>query len=133
MNDHEQIRRLLAGYCHACDDGDFDRFTDLFTEDATFTVMGNTHRGRVAIRAFMEAAQPPERRGKHIISEPAIELDGDGASARCRTDYAFVARGSDGQSLTVISAGRYVDRLQRGSDRRWRLAERRIVFLGDPQ
>jgi uncharacterized protein (TIGR02246 family) len=133
VNDHEQIRRLLADYCHACDDGDFDLFADLFTEGATFTVMGDTHRGRAAIRAFMEAAQPPERRGKHIISEPAIALDGDGASAHCRTDYAFVGRGSDARSLAVTSTGRYVDRLERGPDRRWRLADRRIVFLGDPE
>ena len=55
----------------------------------------------------------------------------DGATAAVRTDYAFVGRDRQG-NLGVTSTGRYVDRLVRSTDDRWRFASRRIVFLGDP-
>lgn len=129
---HEAIRGLLAAYCRLCDDGRFDEFALLFTADAEFSVMGSTHTGRDAIKSWMEAAQPPERRGKHLISEPGITLVGD-ATATCRTDYAFIGHGSEKGQLVVTSTGRYVDRLERGDDGRWRFAARRIVFLGEDE
>lgn len=126
MTDHEDIRALLVRYCQLCDDGDFEAFAALFDDDATFTVLGETHHGRDQIQAFMAAAQPPEARGKHLISQPLIVLDGD--TATTATDYAFIGRARGG--LAVTSSGRYVDRLVR-RDGRWLFAARQIVFLGD--
>lgn len=125
-SDHEAIRTTLARYCHRCDDGDFERFAELFTDDATFTVLGATQHGREQIRTWIEASLPPEVRGKHLISEPAIELDGD--EARAATDFVFVGRAGDGYAIT--SAGRYLDRMQR-VEGAWRIASREIVFLGE--
>ena len=88
--------------------------------------MGRTYEGRDAIKGFIEKAQPPEQRGKHVAINPLIDVDGDTATAR--TDYVFVGRTADG--LAVTSAGRYHDRLVRDGGR-WRFAERRIVFMGD--
>ena len=34
MKDEVEIHRLLARYCHSCDDGDFDSLIDLFVDDA---------------------------------------------------------------------------------------------------
>jgi uncharacterized protein (TIGR02246 family) len=129
---HEAIRALLAAYCRLCDDGRFDEFAQLFTDDAEFSVMGSTHTGRDAISTWMAAAQPPERRGKHLISEPGITLVDD-THATCRTDYAFVGHGSGERQLVVTSTGRYVDRLRRDDDGQWRFAARRIVFLGEDE
>jgi 3-phenylpropionate/cinnamic acid dioxygenase small subunit len=126
MSDEESVRRTLALYCQLCDDGRFDEWADLYTDDARFSVLGGHHDGRAAIRAFIEAGQPPERRGKHVCANPVVEVRGDEASAR--TDYVFVARADGGFAIT--SAGRYHDRLVRDGDR-WRFAERRIVFLGE--
>jgi uncharacterized protein (TIGR02246 family) len=131
MSDHDEIRTLLADYCRHCDDGRFDLFAQLFTEDAQFTALDVTHTGRAEIEAWMESVLPPPVRGKHMISEPAITLDG-GSGASVRTDYAFIGRAKDG-SLVVTSAGRYLDRLARGDDGVWRIASRRIVFMGDPE
>jgi uncharacterized protein (TIGR02246 family) len=131
LSDHDQIRQLLAAYCQTCDDGRFDDFAQLFAEDAHFIVMGETHVGRAEIQVWMAGAQPPELRGKHMLSEPAIAVADDGASADVRTDYAFVGKG--GGRLTITSAGRYVDRLVRSADGQWRFASREIVFLVDPR
>jgi uncharacterized protein (TIGR02246 family) len=126
----DQIREVLARYCQFCDDGRFDEFAQLFTESAQFAVMGTVHEGRDAIVAFMSAAQPPERRGKHMTSNTVIELDVSGAAATVFTDYVFVGRRKDG-SFALTSVGRYHDRMRRDADGRWRISRREIVFLGD--
>jgi 3-phenylpropionate/cinnamic acid dioxygenase small subunit len=124
--DEEDIRGVLVRYCHYCDEGRFDEWGELFTDDATFTVLGETHQGRETITAWIAAAQPPGLRGRHMLSQPLIEIDGD--TARCWTDYAFVGR--EGSGLTVTSAGRYHDTLVRNGGT-WRFASREIVFMGD--
>ena len=35
---HEQIQHLLRDYCHALDDGDVDRWTSFFQDDATYQI-----------------------------------------------------------------------------------------------
>ena len=117
------IRRLLAEYCQLLDDGHFDQWIDLFTTDIEFAVMGQLFSGRDATRGFIEPSQQADARGKHMISEPLITVEGDTATAT--TDYAFVS-----QALTVMSCGRYYDEIVRQDDR-WRFARREIVFLGD--
>jgi uncharacterized protein (TIGR02246 family) len=117
------VRRTLAQYCQALDDGRFDDWADLFTDDVVFTVMGHRLEGPDAVRAFVEPTQQADARGRHMLSEPVIDLDGD--TARVTTDYAFIA-----PNHRVTSAGRYHDELRREPDR-WRIAVREIVFLGD--
>jgi uncharacterized protein (TIGR02246 family) len=121
---HDAIRATLARYCQFLDDGRFDDWTALFTEDCEFRVMGRHLVGRNALRGFIEPAQTEETRGRHLISEPLVEVDGDRATVT--TDYAFV-----GRDLTVQSAGRYHDVMVCGDDGEWRIFEREIVFVGD--
>jgi len=124
----EGVRRTLAQYCQLCDDGRFDEWAELFTPDASFVVMGRVHTGREAIRAFIEAGQPPERRGKHLCANPLVEIDEQGRRARAVTDYAFVGRVEGGFAIT--SVGRYHDSLVE-RDGSWQFHRREIVFLGD--
>lgn len=123
MTDEDGIRRTIAQYAHLCDDGRFDEWAGLYTEDCRFTVMGQTYEGRDATKGFIVKGQPPEHRGKHICFNSVIDVDGNRASAV--TDYIFI-----GKDKAIISAGRYHDVLVRDPDR-WRFAERRIVFMGD--
>lgn len=117
------MRRVLAEYCQTLDDGRFDEWIDVFTEDIVFIVMGNRLEGRAQVRAFIEPTQQADARGRHMLSEPLIDLDG--GEARVTTDYAYV-----GPDNRVASAGRYHDVLRRDPDR-WRIARREIVFTGD--
>jgi uncharacterized protein (TIGR02246 family) len=119
-----EIRRTLTRYCQRCDDGDFAAWAQLFEPDATFSVLGATHEGREAIRVFIEAAQPPEARGKHVIAQSDIDLHANGDEATVVTDYLFLSR-----ARQVTSAGRYHDRLRRGDDGEWRFVSREIRFL----
>jgi 3-phenylpropionate/cinnamic acid dioxygenase small subunit len=125
MSDEDAIRRTIAQYCQLCDDGRFDEWADLYTDNATFSVMGNTYTGRAEVKAFIEKGQPPESRGKHICFNTVIDVDRDGEYARACTDYIFIDR-----NRVITSAGRYHDRFVRQPDR-WRFSERRIVFMGE--
>jgi len=129
QREHEPaIRRLLAEYCHAYDDGRSDDFGALFTDDATFTVMGATTEGRDAIRSAIGTRAPDQPPGQHVTYNSVIEVADDGATARARTDFCYLTK-KDG-ALSISTAGRYHDELRRDPDR-WRLARRTIVFLGD--
>jgi uncharacterized protein (TIGR02246 family) len=123
MSDEDEIRRTIAQYAHFCDDGRFDEWSDLYTDDATFSVMGQTHKGREAIKDWIVQAQPREARGKHVCINTVIDTEGDEADAW--TDFVFIT-----QDNAVSRVGRYHDRLVKGRDR-WRFLERRIVFMGD--
>jgi 3-phenylpropionate/cinnamic acid dioxygenase small subunit len=122
----DAIRRVLALYCQLCDDGRFADWAELFAGDARFHVMGRTAAGRAEIRAFIEGSQPPDKRGRHVISLPLIALAPDGRAARAWTDYVFVDR-----QHAVMSVGRYHDELELADDGRWRFALREVVFVGD--
>ncbi|MCY3616524.1 MAG: nuclear transport factor 2 family protein [Acidimicrobiaceae bacterium] len=121
--DTAAIRRLLAGCCQWLDDGHFEEWASLYTEDCRFAVMGRRTQGRTEMRAMIEPFQTEELRGKHLISEPRINLHGDDANAT--TDFAFVAKDNK-----ILQTGRYYDVLRRGADG-WQVAGREIVFTGD--
>ena len=86
---------------------------------------GETTRGRDAIRASIEATQPPERRGRHLAVNVEVDVDGDEASAV--VDFMFWARDREGKAKLMF-LGRYDDRLVR-SDGGWRFARREIAFF----
>ena len=123
-DDESAIRRLLADYCHLLDDGRFDEWISLFDEDVVFIVMGNRLQGRGEVRSVIEPTQQEEDRGRHILSEPAIEVDGD--TALVVTDFVFVSR-----TNIIMTTGRYLDTVRRCPDR-WAFASREIVFSGPP-
>src|SRR5437879_13667227 len=81
MSDEDAIRRTIAQYCHLCDDGRFDEWADLYTDDATFSVMGTTYTGRADVQEFIERGRPPDKRGEHICFNSVIDVDDDGRSA----------------------------------------------------
>ena len=121
--DESEIRRLLARYCQLLDDGFFDQWIELFSDDIEFVVMGMHKHGHDEVRNFVEPTQQAEARGKHILSEPWIVIDGDEASVT--TDFAWVSKQG-----TVGQNGRYHDRIVR-QPRGWRFQRREIVFTGD--
>ena len=123
LMDTTAIRQLLAALCQVLDDGYFDEWATLYTADCRFAVMGNRTRGRADMQAIIEPFQTDELRGKHMISEPRINVHGDEATAT--TDFAFVAKDNK-----ILQTGRYYDVLRRGADG-WQVAGREIVFTGN--
>lgn len=129
LEDESAIRRLLSEYCHHYDDNRADEFAALFTDDATFTIIGNTHAGRQAIHDNIALQKPGQDPGQHISFNYVIDVSPDRETARAWTDFCYLRRSGHKYSITI--AGRYFDRLVRNPDR-WRFASRTIVFVGDP-
>ena len=121
--DESEIRRLLAQYCQLLDDGSFDQWIELFSDDIEFVVMGMHKHGPEEVRNFVEPNQQAEARGKHMLSEPWIVIDGDNAAVT--TDFAWVSKQG-----TVDQSGRYHDRIVRQT-KGWRFQRREIVFTGE--
>ncbi|GJM38313.1 MAG: hypothetical protein DHS20C19_16800 [Acidimicrobiales bacterium] len=119
-----EIRRLLAMYCQLIDDGRFDEWTVLFTDDIEFVVMGMHKHGHAELRGFIEPSQQADARGKHMISEPWVELTSD-STATATTDFAWISKSGE-----VGQTGRYHDDIVHTGER-WQFRRREIVFTGD--
>lgn len=126
--DEQQIRRTLGQYSQRLDDGRFEEWSELFTDNARVVFMGQVTEGRDAIRNYMETVQGDGKRGMHVTTNSLIDVDGDGATAT--TDYLFVRPTAEG--IGVVAAGRYLDQLAR-HDGQWRFQVREITLLTRPE
>ena len=86
-------------------------------------VRGDVHETRDGIRAWMEAVQPPEARGRHMVANTRFTDVGE-HEVSCVSDFVFFARTPEG-GWRPSASGRYADQW---TDREgpWRLEERRI-------
>ena len=119
IDDERMIRRTLALYCTLLDDGRFDDWSQLFTEDAEWIIPGTVFKGRAAIAAGVGATQPPVvGRVKHLSHPPVIEFTSD-RTARAWSDVVVLFRNREGV-WTILAAGRYYDDLEK-EEGAWRL------------
>ncbi len=134
--DWHAINALLVSYAESVDAGRWPAVASMF-EYATYRVQhpdGGSSRydGPGQVQAFCEQARlhaDGTPRTKHVITNVAIDVDGDRASAR---SYVTVFQQTEMLPLQPIASGQYVDRFERvgGS---WRFADRLITgfLLGD--
>ena len=123
LDDLEEIRALIARYGPLADAGDAAGVAALWTEDGEYDVGGfGIARGGAEIAALIDA---PFHRAlmahgcAHVLSAPAIALDGDRAVA---TNHSVVFRRVDDSfEAWRASANRWV--LVRTADG-WRVARR---------
>jgi ketosteroid isomerase-like protein len=131
MDDDRAIRRLITVYSQLIDDGRWDEWGQLFTEDAVFTVWDQAYTGREEIVTAVRGMQA-EFPGKHVAFATVVDLDGDRALAW--TDLLAVADagpGPWGRAYAIASAARYYDQLVRVGER-WCFRRRDIRDAGAP-
>src|ERR1700742_943786 len=122
------ILDTMYRYAHTIDVGDSDGCADCFTEDGVFNVTTRLDgyepyvvSGRAQLRDFVEHhTRPPALWHKHMIVEPRITIDGDTATGET---YFLVLMDHEDEPIVRVF-GRYLDKLRRESDGRWRFAER---------
>ena len=114
----EQIRALIATYAISYDDQDWDRFGQLWTEDAAFVVGDQAFEGRETMLEFLTNCLPDGYTGKHMNSPSLIELAPDGESATADTDVVWIP-----QNFENAIVARYRDTLVK-RDGRWLFARR---------
>ncbi|WP_286694305.1 MULTISPECIES: nuclear transport factor 2 family protein [Spongiibacter] len=106
----EEIRDLVASYCHAIAAADLDSLMQLFAEQAYINVNVDDGKGsfgkvegREAMRAFykdMVALAP-----KPFIHNHLIDIDGDRATGRCSVEIRGLP-----DALSSKNGGYYEDR-----------------------
>jgi ketosteroid isomerase-like protein len=121
------VTNVLYQYAHGLDYGPEEAFLDVFTDDGTWTRLeGKLPRRSFSGRGGLEQmyrdhTHAPEFFHKHIVANPFVVVDGDDAHAR--SYLMFVCEHPTGPYVRAFS--RCNDRLLRGDDGRWRIAERR--------
>jgi 3-phenylpropionate/cinnamic acid dioxygenase small subunit len=128
---HAEVLHLLARYCHTVDGGLWDEFAELWSADATFSAVGNTRQGPADIVGFLEVAQAPSHRGKHVTINTAVSVEGLSDTVSAVSDFLFVAAGEGPQDWRITQVGRYLDAFVRGTDGMLRFAAREVQ-LGLP-
>lgn len=124
-----EIPNLLYRYADCMDAGRFEDAAALF--DAASIVMGKERiEGRDAIaaawRRWVRVYPDGTLRTSHLITNPVIDLAGDGQNARCRSKWT-VLQATDEFPFQVVATGRYEDSFAK-VDGHWRFTER--VYAG---
>jgi ketosteroid isomerase-like protein len=127
LEEKEAIRDLMSAYCFHVDNGEFDQFVGLFTEDAIFEAgpFGRL-QGRRAIYEFINGQVPRPGEGparKHCTLNHVIRVHGIEARA---DSYIVVLRESSAGIMASL-AGRYEDLLVKEAGE-WRFKVRKIHF-----
>ena len=130
IEDRLAINDLFVRYTTALDAGDVETIVGCFTEDGSLESPAvGTYSGRRAIREFAERFARFRERGaqlRHIISNLAIRLDGDRATATC---YLLNVITRNGKS-ELLAPGRYECQLER-IDGEWLLKHRLVILDHD--
>jgi 3-phenylpropionate/cinnamic acid dioxygenase small subunit len=137
LEDERAVLALSEAYSHAIDTEALEEWLALFTPDGRFAWRPGASdprwkgdasdwkldlRGQEQLRRWaQDGGLLPMGRENHVSRPPLItRLEGDEADA---TTWYVIFRWQN-QRIDTISTGRYVDRLVRGDDGRWRIQER---------
>lgn len=94
--DREAIRRLKHEYCYLIDDGDYEEWVDLFTDDGQFSLGETTFAGHDELYEFAtERFDSVYETTAHVVSNPLIDVEGDEATGRWYLMLAY--RTPDGE------------------------------------
>lgn len=124
LDDERAIERLKHEYCFAIDDGRYEEWASLFTDDGRFVRgSGDTFEGYDELHEFAsEQFDPLFETVTHVVTNPVVNVDGDEATGRWY--LLFVYETEDG--AVGWTQARYEDEYRR-VDGEWRIAESTVV------
>jgi hypothetical protein len=123
LADRIEIEDLITRYSTAIDNREFDLLDTVFTADADldYGEVGDFRGDRAAFKAWMIEVAPLFTMWLHHVTNRAITLDGDTATAVTYLINPVVLNGRPG---VLTEGGRYHDSLAR-TDEGWRIVARR--------
>lgn len=130
MADREDIIDLLTRYATGIDRQDWELFRSVFTDDCVldYGQIGSWH-GVDGVTDYMIQVHVPFEHTLHRLSNHAIQIDGDTATARTYVDVLLIARDAKPHKTSdVNAAGFYDDELVR-TDGGWRINRRQLTMV----
>jgi hypothetical protein len=125
--DEKQVVEVTVRYGNAIDAHDWDRLRSCFTPDATANYHvpgGEALRGAEQIADFVRAGDEPLTATQHYITNHAVSVNGNRATATSYVLSQHFRRGAPGGSKFIVG-GIYHDTLVR-VDGAWQIAERDV-------
>jgi len=118
-----QIRSLISTYAQAVTARDVARWRDTWIEDCTWELLGQTHAGRAAATAHLEAVLGGLAFVYQLPGEAAIVVDAGGDRATGRVPTVELAKFGEGPGTLLLGTYHDVYVWEAGG---WRFAERRM-------
>lgn len=116
------IHDRYAKYCFALDSSNADAFTECFTVDGMFNVVGRAEfAGHEAMRGLISKTSEGRPR-HHFLNFHVKEVNDDTAQS---TAYFLLLDPSNGETNAY---GHYEDTLVREDDGQWRFSDRQVHF-----
>jgi ketosteroid isomerase-like protein len=124
ISDRIEIDQVLARYCHAVDERDWQTYRIIFTEDAVIddVVTGGIRSGVEDHVGYLQRALRSIRVSQHTISTILLDVEGDSATAKVQCICPMMVAMPEGATQTMILGVRYRDRLSRVNGG-WRISE----------
>ncbi len=123
--DRLEIIELQSIYAWAIDQRQFDLLRQAFTADAVVRYpLVEPIVGVEALARYVEAFHAPHDGTQHLIANPWVIADGDGAIFRSYVTSTMLMTGCPGGEI-ARGGGYYVDRVVRTDDG-WRVADRTV-------
>jgi hypothetical protein len=94
--DIEEIKMLMAKYCHGIDKQDEDTFMSIWSDDAHYVLPRGEGHGIDGVRALVHKVWKQVPRCHHHITNPVIDIVGDTATAK--TDVFYFRLTDDGSN-----------------------------------
>ena len=122
ISDRLEIQEVLTRYCYAVDDRDWDRYRQLFTNDAVIddTVTGGIKSGVEEHVAYLKRALSKVVMSQHAISTVLVELNGSEAGVRAHCSCPIVMDSGQDHQHVMFQGLWYRETLVR-SDEGWKI------------
>jgi hypothetical protein len=121
--DRAEILDVLHQYVHGCDRSDEPRIADIYHPEAQDNHGQYQGSGRKFAKVVCDGNQTDRDTMSHLLGQSTIHLDGDKAGAETYFN-ATVARMEGDVRYIDMMGGRYIDKLERREDGKWRVQDR---------
>lgn len=122
----EEIKQLMAKYCHGIDKHNEELFMSIWSDDAEYILPRGAGKGTEGVLALVRKVWTQVTKCHHHITNPIIEVNGDRASAV--TDVFYFRLTADGVNC-LLSGGYNLDFVK--VDGEWKISRMEFVPFVD--